>query len=250
MHARFYAPGASTVGTIVQLPADEARHLTRVLRLGTGAVVSVFDGDGHEFRAVVETAGRSGVRVRLLEAVAPAPEPRVRVTVAQAVLKGDHMDAVIRDVTMLGAAAIQPVVTARTQVALSALARRRVRDRWRRVAVAAAKQCRRAVLPAIEEPAGLDEVLADLTARERLGLLLVEPGAAAPVLGDPDSLARLPAPAQAELLVGPEGGWSPGEIDAALAAGCVLLTLGRTTLRADAAALVALAVLRFAWRDL
>ncbi len=248
MPARFYAPGAATSGLAVELPADQARHLTRVLRLRSGAEVHVFDGQGHEFRAVVETAGRRGVRVRLVEPVTPAAEPRVRVRLAQAVLKGDHMDAVVRDATMLGAAAIQPLVSARTQISLPAIARGRLVDRWHRVAVAAAKQSRRAVLPPILAPTRLDGYLAEVVADGRLGLMLVEPGVAAPVIGEPAQLAGLPPPSEADLIVGPEGGWSAEEIDAALRAGCVLITLGRLTLRADAAALVALAVLQFAWR--
>jgi 16S rRNA (uracil1498-N3)-methyltransferase len=249
VHARFYAPGAADGGRLVDLPPEEARHLARVLRLRAGAEVRVFDGAGHEFRAVVETVGRAGVRVRLVEPVAAAPEPRVRVTVAQAVLKGDHMDAVVRDATMLGAAAIRPLATARTQVAAAALARRRGVERWRRVAVAAAKQSRRAVVPAVSAPTDLAAYLAEVSARERLCLMLVEPGAPPPAAREAALLTRLPPPAEADLLVGPEGGWSPDELEAGLRAGCVLLTLGRRTLRADAVALVALAVLLFAWGD-
>ncbi len=249
MPARFYAPGATAEGTTVELPADEARHLARVLRLQAGDEVCVFDGEGREFRAVVETVGRSRTWVRLIAPVAPAAEPRVRVTIAQAVLKGDHMDAVVRDTTMLGAAAIQPVTTARTQGAWAALARRRL-DRWRRVAVAAAKQSRRAVVPAILPPARLDQFLAGVAARGRPCLMLVEPGVTVPGLHDAGALLHLPAPSGADVLVGPEGGWSPDEIEAAARAGCTLLTLGRRTWRADAAALVALAVLLFVWRDL
>ena len=77
-----------------------------------------------------------------------------------------------------------------------------------------------------------------------------EPGVHAPCLRDPDALQRLPRPMRADVIVGPEGGWEDAEIDAALNAGCSLLTLGQRTLRAEAAPVVAIAVLQFVWGDL
>ena len=95
------------------MPRDEAEHLTRVLRLGVGDTVAVFDGRGHEFLArVVERARAATSRVAdCCRASSPPPEPAVALTLAQAVLKGDKMDDVVRDAVMLGAAAIQPIVT-------------------------------------------------------------------------------------------------------------------------------------------
>src|ERR687891_618934 len=108
---RFYAPAAAR-GKTVGLPEDEAQHLTRVLRLKAGTHVVVFDGHGREFDAVVEKATKSEVLVVIgaLRQTA-AREPRVALTLAQAVLKGDKMDGVVRDAVMMGAAAIQPMVT-------------------------------------------------------------------------------------------------------------------------------------------
>ena len=111
----------------------------------------MFDGRGREFRAQVEAAARGRVRVELLEPIVPAPEMRVPLTLVQAVLKGDKMDAVVRDATMMGVAAIEPIITSRT------IGRgcRATTTRWGRVAVASAKQCRRAVVPAIAEACDL-----------------------------------------------------------------------------------------------
>jgi 16S rRNA (uracil1498-N3)-methyltransferase len=250
MNARFYAPGLGPGDELVDLPEDEAHHLTRVLRLRAGDEVQVFDGRGREFRARVEQAARGAARIRILAPLEPAPEPRVRATLVQAVLKGDHMNAVVRDATMMGVAAIQPVVTSRTQVSAPALRRARAVDRWRRTAVASVKQCRRAVVPEVHEPRTFEEYLKAASAEERLCLMLVEPGVHAPCLRDPDTLQRLPRPTRADVIVGPEGGWEDAEIDAALSAGCSLLTLGQRTLRAEAAPVVAIAVLQFVWGDL
>jgi len=228
---------------VARLPDEEARHLSQVLRLGAGDEVAVFDGEGREFRARVERIARDGALAHLIEELVPAPEPAVRVTLAQAALKGDKMDDVVRDATMMGVAAIEPLVTEHTAAHLKA---GRAPERWRRIAVASAKQCRRAVVPRIGE----GHALGDWLARDRsaVRVLLVEP--AARVDGHPPSRLAGERPPSATILIGPEGGWSAAEIDAAVAAGCVPMTLGRRTLRADATPIVALGVLLYLWRDL
>src|SRR5262245_2091532 len=155
MH-RFFAPTLDPGDEFVTLPRDEAEHLTRVLRLGVGDRIAVFDGRGHEFLATVATAIRRDVRVQLMSRIDPAAEASVPLTLVQAVLTGDKMDDVVRDAVMLGVAAVQPVVTARTEKTVAALLRSARADRWRRVAVASVKQSRRAVLPPIQLPLTLD----------------------------------------------------------------------------------------------
>jgi 16S rRNA (uracil1498-N3)-methyltransferase len=246
---RFYVPalaaGAAT-GTEIALPEDEASHLTRVLRLGAGDDIAVFDGRGAEYRARVARAARSAVTVALVERVAAAREPSVRLTLAQAVLKPDAMDNAVRDATMMGVAAIQPLITEHIAVKERALHEARVLERWRRVAIASAKQSRRAVVPEIAQPQRVADWLA--TAPDRLKLLLVEPSAAAGREIDLQSLKI--GSGSCAIIVGPEGGWSPAECDRAIAAGCTLVTLGGLTLRADAVPLAALAILRFVFADL
>ena len=152
------------------------------------------------------------------------------------------MDDVVRDATMMGVTAIEPLLTEHTAAHIKA---GRAPERWRRIAVASAKQCRRAVVPAI----GAGTAFADWLARDRaeMRVLLVEPSAA--VDGRPVSTLGGSRPAAASLLVGPEGGWSADEIDAAVVAGYVPITLGRRTLRADAVPIVAIALLQFVWGD-
>jgi 16S rRNA (uracil1498-N3)-methyltransferase len=116
MLPRFLAPGLGAAGDRVALPADEAHHLTRVLRLGSGDEVAVFDGRGREFRARVAAVARDHAELTLLEEVAPAPQPSVPLTLVQAVLKADGMDAVVRDATMLGVDAIVPTLSAHVAV--------------------------------------------------------------------------------------------------------------------------------------
>jgi 16S rRNA (uracil1498-N3)-methyltransferase len=239
---RFFASTASTSGDLVTLPEEEGEHLARVLRLGAGDAVRVFNGHGAEFEAVVESAGRDAVRVRLGAACEPAPEPRLAVTLAQAVLKGDKMDDVVRDAVMMGAATIRPVVTTRTEVSLAALERGHRRERWERVAIAAAKQCGRAVVPPIMEPVELPALKETLLASWLSGpaLMLVEPGASKDAIAFRELEVETPKAATA--VVGPEGGWAPEEIEG-MAVVCRLVTMGHQTLRADTMGVVALAAL-------
>ena len=248
MH-RFFAPGADRADVTVALPDDEARHLTQVLRLGTGAAVRVFDGRGHEHAAVVTAAGRTGVRVLTRAPVAAAPEPQVRVTLGMALLKGRKVDVVVRDATMLGVSVVQPLVTEHTDVP----ARRfgaAAAARWTRIAVASAKQCGRAFVPRIPPPVELGRFLLDPAAEAGLRLFFVEPSAAAGAASPMRSLASGPPhPASAVIVVGPEGGWADAEVARAVHAGFRPTTLGRRTLRAEVVPVAALSLLRFVWRD-
>jgi 16S rRNA (uracil1498-N3)-methyltransferase len=182
--------------------------------------------------------------VQLVSRVEPAAESLVPLTLVQAVLKTDKMDDVIRDAVMLGAAAVQPVVTRRTEITVAALMRSQRVERWQRVALASVKQCGRAVLPEIRVPLTLETYLGDPPAALRL--MLVEPSAG----GETEPFSTLrdePIPSDAALLVGPEGGWASEECAAASSKGVRLVTLGRRTLRADAVAVAAMSVLQFLW---
>jgi 16S rRNA (uracil1498-N3)-methyltransferase len=239
---RFHAPDLDVAARGVRLPPDEAKHLTRVLRLGVGDDVAVFDGRGREFHARVTAAARDAVDLELVAPLVPAPESRVPLTLVQAVLKGDKMDEVVRDATMMGVTAIEPVITARTIVRQTG----REPERWTRVAVSSAKQCGRATVPGIAPARPFAHWLA--THAHGLPLILVEPSAAA---GDESSLRLLEhhAAGSIALIVGPEGGWTPEERQEAVARACVAVTLGGLTLRADAIPIAALAVVRFALKD-
>ena len=246
MH-RFFAPRADREDVVVDLPDDEARHLTQVLRLGTGDAVRVFDGSGREHAAVVAHAGRAGVRVRTRRAVAASPEPGVRVTLGVALLKGRKVDAVVRDATMLGVRAVQPLVTTRTDVPARRFGEAAA-GRWTRIAIASAKQCGGAFVPHVHPPVTLDRFLGDARTGADLRIILVEPAAgaaAAPVR----TLAGQPPPGAAVVAVGPEGGWTEAELARAARAGFRATTLGRRTLRSEAVPAAALSVLHFVWED-
>jgi 16S rRNA (uracil1498-N3)-methyltransferase len=236
---RFFLPDIDDTG-VGLLRDDEASHLTRVLRLGVGDDIDVFDGVGRMFHARVESVAGGRVTVRALGPAPSAPEAAVRVTLVMAVLKGDKMDGVVRDATMMGVVALQPVVAVRSEVRLAALARAHRVDRWQRIAVSSTKQCGRATVPYVRPPLELGSWIADPGPDPVV--VLQEPSVGATIaLGD---VPRAPA---VQLMIGPEGGWAPDERAAFEAAQFRAVSLGGRTLRADATPLVAMAALYEAW---
>lgn len=230
----------------MQLPEDEARHLARVLRLGAGEEIAVFDGRGREALGRVASVTAKGVSVHVGEPRTPVPEPRVGVILAQALLKSDKMDRVIRDAVMLGVAAVQPVISRRTDVPMKAIEKGGRQGRWERTVIASVKQCGRAVVPPVHETQDFGALLRATAGRTRL--MFVEPGVVERV-ADMTSL-EVRRPSEAIVIVGPEGGWDSREISEADANGVTLLSFGARVLRADAAGASVISVLRYIWRDL
>ena len=245
MRPRFHVPTVDDGAERVDLPDDEAEHLVRVLRLGVGDEVDVFDGRGGMWRAVIVFANKKAAAIRPLERATAARELDVHVTLVMSVLKGDKMDDVVRDAVMLGVAAIHPVVSERAETSMAAMARTNRIARWERIAVSSAKQCARAVVPAVHHATPLDWYWNESTDAARV--MCVEPAAA---LDDARSAQQIAKAKAVHLIVGPEGGWSVTEVAAAHDAGAILMSLGPRTLRADAVPIVALTALLTTWGEL
>jgi 16S rRNA (uracil1498-N3)-methyltransferase len=180
MRRRFYAPPEAFApdGASVVLSAEESRHLRDVLRLRAGDEAFVFDGEGREFAcAVGEGVGRAATLEVRARAEPPAPESPLELTLAVALLKGEKFDLVVQKATELGASRVVPVATKRADVRLRdrADAARRV-ERWRRLALEAAKQSGRARVPAVAEPVALDSFVAGAARAGEVRLLFAERG--------------------------------------------------------------------------
>jgi 16S rRNA (uracil1498-N3)-methyltransferase len=239
---RFYVPAARS-GAVVELPAEEAHHFRHVLRLSANDDIAVFDGLGHEWAARARPFGKRGaIFCELRGSAETAAEPPVSVTLAIGALKGDQMDAVVRDITMLGAQSLVPIVSEHVTTSRRAAQSDHVRERWHRIAVASAKQCGRAfvpvVMPAMEFRAVLESFDAGLV------LMCVEPSVTTTATTD---LRSLDQPARVLALVGPEGGWSAAEITIARDFGVRFTHLGPRTLRAATAPAVLLSALWTVW---
>ena len=280
---RFYVSRSAFDSSLetVTLATDEARHLRDVLRLQAGDEVYVFDGAGKEFQCRIEESRRDSARLAIAGEVEPArPESPLHLTLAVALLKGEKFDLVVQKATELGVARVVPVITKLADIRLrdDRDASKRV-ARWQRIALEAAKQSGRAVVPEVSSPIDFQSLLRkaggtpDLTACAP-GLIACAPGLNGLLFSERDGrplkeavepLVRIAAvtgqpaadgpPAHAGgsdltrsedfsliALVGSEGGWTDEELAAAREAGWKIVTLGGRTLRAETAA-IAVAVL-------
>jgi len=229
-----------TVGGDVVLPEGPARHVARVLRLGTGAALRLFDGAGLEATARITEASRKQVTVRIETLAAGSGESPLAVHLGQAISKGDRMDYAIQKAVELGVAAITPLYTERGDVRLKGEREAKKLAHWQGVAASACEQCGRATLPPVHAPMSLAQWLAG---RQESLRLVLHPGR-------PGALAEAPAPATAALLIGPEGGLAESEVAAALAGGFAPLSLGPRILRTETAPVVALSLLQARFGDL
>lgn len=240
---RLYVTGELTPGRECALPPAQAHHATRVLRLKAGDAVTLFNGDGAEFGAIVARVAGNAVTVRVGDARGCVRESPLEIMLGQALSSGERMDYTVQKAVELGVAAIHPLAAARSVVRLAgARAEKRVAH-WQAVAIAACEQCGRNRVPPVAPVAELAAWLARPAGGEGALRLLLSPAGGA-------RLRELPRPAAAVvLLAGPEGGFTPGEEAVARACGFTAVRLGPRVLRTETAAVAALAALQALWGD-
>ena len=214
------------------LTGEHARHLARVLRAKPGMKFDIATGDRLRRGRVVQVSDER-VDFELGEELAPAAASDI--TVLLAVIKFDRFEWAVEKLTELGVSAIVPVVATRTESHLAAASVRRV-ERWRRIAREASEQSRRLAPPEIHDPAKLKAALAT-TADCRLVLAESEQDTALA-----SALSESTAPRSLALAIGPEGGWTSAELAEFNAAGWQAVTLGANILRAETAAIAAVAI--------
>lgn len=240
---RFHFPEAGP-GVRGRLPAAAAHHAREVLRLRAGAAVRVFDGRGAEYEAVLSAVARGEVAVDVGVAAPARPESSLHLALAVSALKGDLMEWVVQKATELGVAEIRPFVCQRTDsVARPALLGSR-HDRWLKVAAGAAEQCGRAVVPALAPTVSFGDLVGEVAGGPRL-LLHESASRSFPAAPRADS-----APAGLLIAVGPAGGFAPEEVRAAEEGDFTPVRLGPRTLRAETAAVAAVALAQALWGDL
>lgn len=228
---------------IALLPSDEAKHAAKVLRLRPGDEICAMDGAGRRWRG--ELVEADGLAVRLTEEL-PGNEAPVRVTVYEGLPKADKMDFIAQKLTELGAAALVPVRMERCVVKLDAKDGTKRRERLEKIAREAAKQCGRGLPMAVSEPLAWREALARMAAHDAL-LIPWEDARGARMK---DVFAARPDARDIGIVIGPEGGMSPEEVDAMLEIGGQTLTLGPRILRTETAAVVSAALAMQLWGDI
>lgn len=240
---RFYAAPENFNNETVTLDAEESKHLRDVLRLRAGGRVYVFDGGGNEFSCEIKTIGRRETVLKVLETAAPkSPESNLNLTLGIALLKGEKFDLVVQKTCELGVSKIVPLETARADVKIrDAKEAAKKLDRWRRIALEAAKQSGRAKLMQIGAPVSLEKYVESAIGNR---IFFAERGGG--------SFENLPDKdvSQVSAIVGAEGGWEDSEIEAARAEGFQIVTLGGRILRAETAAIIAATLLQNRFGDL
>jgi len=228
-------------GVAVSLDDREAHYLGNVLRLRRGDRLVTFNGRGQERHASVRALTRRNAELALEGELGALPEPALAITLVQALPKAEAMDLIVQKCTELGVRSIVPVYSDFSVVKLDAERSARRLQHWRRIARSACEQCGRHTPPEITAPEAL---AAFLGGRREAGARLVL---------EPRSELRLtdvlPAPAAVTLLVGPEGGFSPGDLERITAADFTPATLGPRVLRAETAAIAACAAAQLLWGD-
>jgi 16S rRNA (uracil1498-N3)-methyltransferase len=237
---RFYCALPLAAGSEIALPEGAAQHAVRALRLQPGDAITLFDGSGGEYTAVIAGIKKTAVQVALGAHHAVERESPLDVTLVPALATGDRMDWIVQKAVELGVTRIQPVVTRRSVLRLdSARAEKRIAH-WQAIAIGACEQCGRNRVPEVLAVRDLAETLADRMETPRIVL--------APDDGVP--LASLGAPAgPIALLVGPEGGFADQELEAMRRAQCRFVRLGARVLRTETAGIAALAAIQTLWGD-
>jgi 16S rRNA (uracil1498-N3)-methyltransferase len=239
--ARFYCPLPLVAGQVVDLPPTAARHV-QVLRMQPGHALTLFNGEGGEFSAEVQHMGRSDVRVVVGEHRDVECEAALQVHLAVGMPANERMDWLVEKATELGVHRITPLMTERSVIRLTGERAEKKQAHWQAVAASASEQCGRNRVPVIDMPERLDAWLGRQSAQADVvhGVLSLHAST------QPLNALREGAAAMAKswvLLNGPEGGLTDTEDKAARAKGFVALSLGERVLRAETAALGALALL-------
>ena len=236
---RVYSSLPLTVDEQCDLDERASHHLARVLRVKTGDRLSVFNGDGKNYKGAIVSATKQQVSV-LIDSIEQADtESSLNTCLALGVSKGDRFEWAIKKATELGVTSIVPILSQRVDARLSPERWQKKQEHWQQIVISACEQSGRAVVPSVQEPTTLFQWLSDVEADCKL---VLDPEATSNAMND--------QPASIALLIGPEGGLAASELALASENGFSAMQLGPRVLRTETAPLVALSVLGARWGDI
>ena len=225
----------------IELTGAVSHYLTRVLRLSEGDSITLFNGDGRDYLAEICEIQRQRVLVRLVGSQHAGNESPLKITLVQAVSRGERMDYSLQKATELGVFCIQPVTSRRVEVRLPETKQAKRLTHWQGVVISACEQSGRAVVPEVKTPVSLSEWLACADESPRL---ILDPAAETPLS------SYFVVGTEVSVLVGPEGGFAEEELEEAQAKGVTGVSLGPRVLRTETAGPAAIAVLQAIAGDL
>jgi len=235
---RVFVSTADISGDVISIEGSDARHLGLVLRLARGDTFVAVDEFGREHTATVASVHHGLITGRIASTRTPETEPKTCVSLAQAVPKAKRMDLIVQKCTELGVGAIIPMMTERVVPQPSEAKTQERRERWQRIAAEAAKQSHRTVIPEVHPMVPFESALQKLCALDVCLLFseVEQQRSLRDVLGRGIEINTL------GIVIGPEGGFAVEELDLAVQAGAVPVTLGPRILRTETAALTAVTI--------
>jgi 16S rRNA (uracil1498-N3)-methyltransferase len=243
--ARFYVPHPRVEQGTLKVEGEEVKHIRKVLRLKEGDEIMVFDGLGKEFQGTIVEEGLFSVVIRIENVTSSRKDSPLEVTLAQSLLKGEKMDYLVQKATELGVKDILPFLSSRSVPLLEKSKRLDRHRRWERIAVEASKQCGRGVVPKIESVQDYSEMLRAAPSNALRLILWEKEG-----MKLKEILKRSKEGEKIFFVIGPEGGFSQGEIEEGKRARFIPVTLGERILRAETASLCFLSILQYEQGDI
>ncbi len=242
---RIFVPINQIKDGIATICGGDHLHLARVLRAKPGDKITILDGTGKAFAAVLERIEKSE-SIACLEGELPVcTEPALHVCIAQALVKGDKFDHILQHGVETGASSFVPICAERSIITIpDAKIQDRI-SRWQQIAKSAAEQSGRGIVPLVNGPIKLANLIKNRAESDMVLLLHPNP----PAVSLRQTISNIPVPARILLCIGPEGGWSDPEVQASLMAGVRIISLGPRILRTETAALIAISQLLYQWES-
>jgi len=241
--ARLFSPLALQAGCRFMLDSGQSRYLGGVLRFRVGDSITLFDGTGGEYEAILVSLGKNGAEVETGEHRTRSVESRLTIQLVQGISRGDRMNLLVQKATELGVARITPVLSVRSVVRIDAKRAASRRERWQKIAQSACEQCGRNVVPRVDDVVKLNDWHNDNPASGLPRLVLHPQGRS--------NLSSVKCPEKGvTVLIGPEGGFSEAEYNNAVEAGFESICLGPRVLRTETAAIAMVAAMQTLWGDL
>ena len=243
---RFIIPSHSVRGDTATITGDLFHHMARVLRLKKGALLSLTDGNGREYMGTIDQVDGESLAIRVEEiGIAPEAETGPKITLFQGLPKGDKLEWILQKCTELGAAEIVPFIAERSVSRPAAGRIQEKLERWRRIALEAARQSKRITVPQVTFAADISAVCRQADHPVKLLLWEEEQSCTLRRL-----LAEVRAPERIAVIVGPEGGLTGEEVATALECGFISVSLGKRIVRTETAGLAIMAILQFYWGEI
>jgi 16S rRNA (uracil1498-N3)-methyltransferase len=243
---RIFLPPEELTSEEIIITGDNARHLALVLKIHPGEPITVFDGQGCRYDCTVMKVHKNEVIVQLMNKTPYSAESPLLITLAQSLPKGDKMDLIIQKATELGVREVIPLVTERSQVRHTHKI-----ERWRKIALSASRQSGRDKIPEIHEPLDYKEYLNSPTGKcgngEFTGIIFSEKHKTRNLK---QVLSGFRETKPITVLVGPEGGFSKGEVSAAVEKGFIEASMGPRILRTETAPIAAISIIQYELGDL